>query len=75
MAWVDEDGLWQRPTLAEQIIDCRRLLADFDDTAWVQMDALFYQQGYEELRINLGLLLDLLAEESPEAPVSEPPGV
>lgn len=51
------------PTVAEQIAECRRLLADFDDVSSAHMNALFYHQGYEELRINLGLLLAVLDTE------------
>ncbi|WP_454140722.1 hypothetical protein [Microbacterium lacticum] len=57
---MDDDRGAQRPTLAEQIDECCRLLAGFDDTPWPRMDALFYQQGYEELSINLRLLLELI---------------
>lgn len=73
VACVDNDWLGPRPTLAEQVAECRRILADFDSTSWQQMDALFYQQGYEELRINLELLLELLAAQPPELSASESP--
>lgn len=63
-AAVDEsDGQSEMPTVAEQIAECRRLLADFDDVSSAHMNALFYHQGYEELRINLGLLLAVLDTE------------
>lgn len=59
------DDVWpgEMPTVAEQMAECRPLLADFDDVSSAHMNALFYQQGYEELRINLGLLLDVLDTE------------
>lgn len=52
------------PTLEEQVRECRRLLAEFDNVPWPEMGTLFYQQAYEELRINLGLLLDVVESES-----------
>lgn len=62
MVDVWEEG---RLSLRELIADCRRLIDDLDAGQTPASDPLFYQMGYEELRLNLGLLLDALEADPP----------
>ena len=55
-----DDDLDSPPSVSEMATECRRLIEAFDDVAPADMDWIFYAHAYEELRLNLGLLLDAL---------------
>lgn len=58
-AWIRTlPGIQTR--LESAIAEAKQVAAGYDDTPWPAMDSLFYEQGYNELRIVLEELLDAL---------------